>query len=61
MLKKRVEQSKKENQKLKTFQAFDFSEKAEIENLFLDCIELFKRENFKNENNKNPNSSLSRS
>jgi hypothetical protein len=50
MLKKRVEQNKKENQKLKTFQAFDFAEKAEIENLFLDCIEIFKREIFKNEN-----------
>jgi hypothetical protein len=35
---------------LKSFQAFDFAEKAEIENLFLDCVEIFKRENFKNEN-----------
>jgi hypothetical protein len=45
---------------LKTFQAFDFAEKAEIENLFLDCIEIFKRE-IKNENQRAGNTSLQRS
>ena len=30
---------KKTNQKLRNNQAFDNAEKAEVENLFLDCIE----------------------
>lgn len=46
---------------MKTFQAFDFAEKAEIENLFLDCIEIFKRESFINENQRLGNASLQRS
>ena len=46
---------------MKTFQAFDFAEKAEIEKLFLDCIEIFKRESFKNENQRLGNASLQRS
>ena len=52
MLQKRLDQIKKENQRLRTFQAFDYAEKAEIENLFLDCIDQTKREHFKNENAK---------
>jgi hypothetical protein len=39
MLQKRLDSIKKENQKLRTYQAFDYAEKAEIENLFLDCID----------------------
>lgn len=35
---------KKENQKLRTHQAFDYAEKTDIENLFLDCIEQCKKE-----------------
>lgn len=52
MLQKRLDQIKKENQRLRTFQAFDYAEKAEIENLFLDCIDQTKREHFKSENAK---------
>ena len=39
MLKKRLDMLRKENQKLRTYQAFDYAEKTDIENLFLDCIE----------------------
>lgn len=39
MLKRRLDQMKKDNQKLRTYQAFDYAEKTDIENLFLDCIE----------------------
>ena len=44
VLQKQVEAIKKSNQKLRNNQAFDNAEKAEIENLFLDCIEQCKRE-----------------
>ena len=47
ILKKQVLAQKRENQKLKTSNAFDYSEKAEIENLFLDCIEQTKKEHHK--------------
>lgn len=50
MLKRRLDQKKKDNQKLRTFQAFDYAEKADIENLFLDCVDLCKKEHFKAEN-----------
>lgn len=43
---------KKFNQKLRTFQAFDYAEKSEIENLFLDCIDHCKREHYKQDNQK---------
>ena len=49
MLKKRFAASKKENQRIKTFQAYDFSQKSEIENLFLSSLETCKREFFKNQ------------
>jgi hypothetical protein len=52
MLQKRLSLIKKENQRLRTYQAFDYAEKAEIENLFLDCIDQTKREHFKTENAK---------
>ena len=52
MMQKRLDSIKKENQKLRTFQAFDYAEKAEIENLFLDCVDQTKREHFKSENAK---------
>ena len=41
---------KKDNQKLRTNQAFDYAEKSEIENLFIDCIDQCKKEFFKIEN-----------
>ena len=44
MLKRRLDQMKKDNQKLRTYQAFDYAEKTDIENLFLDCIEQCKKE-----------------
>ena len=44
MLKKRLEQMKKENQRMRTYQAFDYAEKTDIENLFLDCIEQYKKD-----------------
>ena len=50
MLKRKLELKKRDNQKLRTFQAFDYAEKADIENLFLDCIDQCKREHFKQEN-----------
>ena len=39
ILKKQFHLKRKENQKLKTCQAVDYSNKAEIENLFLDCMD----------------------
>lgn len=44
ILKKQYAERKKENQKIKTCQASDFSQKTEIENLFLDCLEASKRD-----------------
>jgi hypothetical protein len=38
---------------LRTQTAYDYAEKAEIENLFLDCIDHCKREHFKLENANN--------
>lgn len=52
MLQKRLDSIKKENQKLRSYQAFDYAEKAEIENLFLDCVDNVKRDHFKLENAK---------
>ena len=45
-------QRKRDIQKLRTFQAFDYSEKTEIENLFLDCIDLQKKDYYKAESAK---------
>lgn len=39
MLKRKLDSKKRDNQKLRTFQAFDYAEKADIENLFLDCVD----------------------
>jgi len=44
ILKKQYHMKKKENQKLKSVQAFDYSQKTEIENLFLDCMDYQKRD-----------------
>ena len=52
MLKKRLAQKKKDNQKKRTFQACDYAEKTDIENLFLDCVDYCKKETFKNDNAK---------
>lgn len=52
MLKRRLDQMKKENQRLRTYQAFDYAEKTDIENLFLDCIEQCKKEQWRGENAK---------
>lgn len=52
MLKRRLDQMKRENQRLRTYQAFDYAEKTDIENLFLDCIEQCKKEQWKGENAK---------
>lgn len=50
MLKRKLDIKKKNNQDLRTFQAHDYAEKADIENLFLDCVDQCKREHFKQEN-----------
>lgn len=34
---------------MRTVQAYDYAEKSEMENLFLDCIDYCKREHFKQE------------
>ena len=52
ILKKQYAQRKKENLKIKTFQATDFSEKTEIENLFLDCLEATKKDYIKTQASK---------
>jgi len=52
LLKNKLENKKKGNKRLRTFQAFDYAEKVEIENLFLDCIDLSKRDHFKSENSR---------
>ena len=52
MLKRRLDQMKKDNQRLRTYQAFDYAEKTDIENLFLDCIEQCKKEQWRDENAK---------
>lgn len=52
ILKKQFAFKKKEAQRLRTYQAFDFSEKAEIENLFLDCMDHCKRDNIRDTNAK---------
>ena len=44
ILKKQFQLKRKENQKLKTCQAIDYSNKTEIENLFLDCMDYQKRD-----------------
>ena len=41
---------KKWVRKIRTVQAYDYAEKSEMENLFLDCIDHCKREHFKQEN-----------
>ena len=50
MLKKRLDQMKKENQRMRTNQAFDYAEKSDIENLFLDCIEQCKKDQWRDDN-----------
>lgn len=55
VLQKQVQAMKKSNQKLRNNQAFDNAEKAEIENLFLDCIEQCKREQYKKDNQNRAN------
>lgn len=52
ILKKHYHQKKKENQKIKTYQAYDFSEKSEIESLFLSSLDACKREHYKNQNSR---------
>ena len=37
---------------MRTYQAFDYAEKTDIENLFLDCIEQCKKEQWKGDNAK---------
>jgi len=48
-LKRKVEMKKKWVRKMRTVQAYDYAEKSEMENLFLDCIDYCKREHFKQE------------
>lgn len=43
-LKKKFDTEKKANSKLKNSKAVDMSENAEVENLFLDCIDEWKKE-----------------
>lgn len=43
-IKKQVNVQKKENNRLKTANAFEYSEKSEIEGLFLECIDQTKKE-----------------
>ena len=38
---------------MRTQTAYDYAEKAEVENLFLDCVDHCKREHFKMENANN--------
>ena len=52
MLKKRLDQKKTDHKKVRTNQAFDYAEKTEIENLFLDCVDHSKKDFFKQENAK---------
>ena len=52
MLKKRLEQKKQDHKRVRTNQAFDYAEKTEIENLFLDCVDHYKKDHFKAENAK---------
>ena len=51
VLKRKVEMKKKSVRKMRTVQAYDYAEKSEMENLFLDCIDHCKREHFKQEAN----------
>lgn len=51
---------KKENQRIRTYQAFDYAEKTDIENLFLDCIEQCKKDQWRDENAKAGLRSMSR-
>ena len=37
---------------MRTYQAFDYAEKTDIENLFLDCIEQCKKDQWRDENAK---------
>lgn len=43
-LKRQLEQQKKSNSRIKNSCALDYSEKSEVENLFLDCIDECKKE-----------------
>ena len=52
LMKKHFATRKNENQKIKTSQASDFSEKTEIEQLFLECMESCKRDQYKTANAK---------
>jgi hypothetical protein len=51
VLKRTVDMKKKWVRKIRTVQAYDYAEKSEMENLFLDCIDHCKREHFKQESN----------
>lgn len=49
-LQKKLDSKKKENQRIRTQTAYEYAEKADIENLFLECIDQCKRDHFKQEN-----------
>jgi len=52
-LKKRIEMLKKTNSKVQTSRSQEVSNKGEIENLFLDCVDEHKREIIKQKSDVN--------
>jgi len=50
-LQKRIDNIKKNNSKVKTTQAQEVSERSEVENLFLECIDESKKELVKRRQN----------